>query len=83
MENLLNGILIGNNTLPQLPRVLDGGTIIDVAGSYYLVLAYSQLWRKDCYHIVKLTACRKGWYNGRYDIEDLSVAKAKLAELWV
>ena len=81
MENLLNGITIGDNTLPQLPRVLDGGTIIDVAGSYYMVEAYSQLLEKKCFHIIELTANRKGWFNGRYDIENQWVAWTKLQEL--
>ena len=81
MKNLLNGILVGNNTLPQLPRVLDGGTIIDVAGNYYLIEADSQLLQKKCFHIIQLTACKKGWFNGRYDIENAWVAWTKLQEL--
>ena len=81
MKNLLNGILISNNTLPDLPMILEGGTIIDVAGSYYLVEAYSQLLQKKCFHIIQLTANRKGWFNGRYDIENLWNAYQKLQEL--
>ena len=81
MKNLLNGILIDNNTLPAIPMVLEGGTIIDEAGIYYLVEADSQLLQKKCFHIIELTANRKGWFNGRYDIENLWSAYQKLQEL--
>jgi hypothetical protein len=58
-----------NKIYPKLPSCIDNGFIELIKNDYALIKATSKLNNQECYHILKLTICEKGWCNGRYDLK--------------
>ena len=59
---------VENQNLPEIPFCIDNGRIEMIKNGYALIEATSRLNGKECYHILQLSICGKGWENGRYDL---------------
>ena len=89
VKQKLSGIDIGteskyyndNKKLPEIPACIDGGFIELMKNNYALIRSTSKLNNQECYNILKLTICGRGWQNGRYDLSYSNETLIKFMEI--
>ena len=84
--NIMNNIY---ENLPALPWNLSDGRIVEFYNGYALIkqcansnaVKFSNVTPKYNFHIMKLSACGRGWFNGRYDLPDNEETQQRFAKL--